>query len=101
MTDFIPEARRRPQADALGFDHRLMTPAKLLELAGKWPLRYSDVAGEFISLDCGACGKSIEILTDRSGQPYTFSAGQLLSNVLRHRVMRHNLSLSGGGNGGN
>ena len=96
---FVPDRRQPPQPDALGFDHRLLSPERLLELAGKWTMRYCNVDGEFISLDCARCGKAIEILVSRNGNPYIVTAGQLLSNVLRHQVMRHDLSLSGA-NGG-
>jgi len=100
MADFIPEPPARPRVDELGFDHRLMTPERLLELGGKWPMRYTEVDGEFISLDCRVCGKAIEILTNERGESYVIGAGQILANVVRHRVMRHNLSLSGGGDNG-
>lgn len=99
---FTPEGRGRPQTDALGFDHRLMTPERLLTLAGRIPLRVSGHAQgiESVSLDCTSCAKAVDFLTDRRGGRYILTAQQLLSNVLRHQVMRHELQLSGGGHGG-
>lgn len=90
--------RERPRPDGLGFDHRLLAPARLLELAGGEPLRLGLDDTGHAWLDCQACGKGVEQLTDGL-QPYAFKAGQLLSNVLRHLVMSHGLSLSGGDGG--
>lgn len=99
MTD-LPGGPRQgpPQVDALGFDHRLMTPERLLQLAGPVRMRMSDPGMPpvpLLWLDCEACGKGIEQLTDDDGNAYPVTAGQLLANVLRHRVMRHGLPLSG------
>lgn len=78
-----------------------MSPERLLQLAGDWPLQFgwvlSDDAPPQFWLDCAKCGKGIEPLTDTKGIEYPVKTGQLLSNVLRHQVMRHELSLSGGG----
>jgi len=98
---FTLAPRDRPQTDAAGFDRRLMTPERLLALAGAWPVRFCQVADEFTSLDCARCGKAIEILANQAGAPYTTSPGTILANTLRHAVMSHGLSLSGGnGNAG-
>lgn len=110
MTDFVPEPRRRPQVDALGFDHRLMTPERQLQLAGPVRLRFSSpelaraqlqVIGRIpvLWLDCEKCGKGVEPLTDDHGEAYPVTAGHLLACVLRHQVMRHGLALSGAGDG--
>ncbi len=87
--------RDRPQPDALGFDHRLMSPERLLALAGHHRVRLGLDDTGHAWLDCAACGKGTEQLTD-GAQPYEFTAQQFLSNVLRHLVMSHGLSLSGG-----
>lgn len=100
MTNFVQETRSWPRVDALGFDHRLMSPERLLESAGTWPIRIGWTPERQIWLDCAACGKGIEPLTDDADHLYTIQPGQLLSNVLRHMVMRHEFPLSGGGNGG-
>lgn len=99
MTDFMLAPRSRPQVDELGFDRRLMTPARLLELAGSCRLEFSEPGIPLLWLDCADCRKGIEQLTDDRGAAYPVTAGQLLSNVLRHQVMRHDLPLSGAGNG--
>lgn len=100
MAEFVPDPRRPPRLDELGFDHRLMTPAKLLELAGNIPLRFSEPGIPLLWLDCEQCGKGIEQLTDGRAEACRVTAGQLLANVLRHQVMRHDLPLSGGHDGG-
>jgi hypothetical protein len=104
MTDFradFPGGPKAgpPQVDALGFDHRLLNPGRLLQLAGKVPLRFSEPGIPLLWLDCEACGKGIEPLTDERGAAYPVTAGQLLANVLRHQVMRHDVPLSGAGAG--
>jgi hypothetical protein len=93
--DFISGKRERPQPDELGFDRRLLTPGRLHQLAGQHPVRLGlDGAGN-AWLDCELCGKGVEQLTD-GVHPYVFRPAQFLSNVLRHQVMSHGLSLSGG-----
>jgi hypothetical protein len=79
------------------FDPRLITPARLLALAGEHPI----VAGPHLrmpphlSVDCGLCGQPIAKATDSKGVPYRFSAGQLLQDTLRHLVVAHDMPLSG------
>lgn len=93
---FEPAPRERPQLDELGFDARLMTPARLLELAGQHPMRLTQqLDGVDATLDCVICGQAITKLTDTIGEPYRFTALQLLQDVLRHRVMAHDVPLSG------
>jgi len=93
---WTPAAREKPQLDGLGFDTRLMSPGRLLRLAGNHPMRFSETGLPMVYLDCARCRRAVENLTDKSGGCYTFTAGQLLANVLRHQVMRHDLSLAGG-----
>lgn len=94
---FEPAPRERPQLDELGFDARLITPERLLRLAGGQPMRIStpEVGSPFRSLDCGVCGKAIVQMKDAEGRPYTVTAGQILQDVLRHLVMDHDVPLSG------
>lgn len=101
MTDvqeFTPAKRERPRTDGLGFDHRLMSPERLLGLAGNHRMRLGLDDTGHAWLDCAGCGKGVEQLTD-GVHPYEFSPQQFLSNVLRHLVMSHGLSLSGGSDG--
>jgi hypothetical protein len=95
---FRPARREQPQPDALGFDARLMSPARLLQLAGSHGVRLGIDDTGCAWLDCAGCGNGIEQLTDGL-RPYVVRPGQLLSNTLRHLVMSHGLSLSGGENG--
>lgn len=93
---FTPAARERPQPDELGFDRRLIGPGRLLQLAGSHGLKLGiDGAGQ-AWLDCAQCGKGVEQLTDASRDAYTIQPARLLSGTLRHLVMSHGLSLSGG-----
>lgn len=94
MTDRIPGKRQEPQLDGLGFDHRLLTPERLLALAGGARLRLSQEDPGW--LDCAECGKGVEQLADGAGGRYEFTAQQFLANLLRHLVMSHDVSLSGG-----
>lgn len=89
------DLREKPQAGPPGFDARLMTAERLLQLAGHHGLRLGLDDTGHAWLDCDLCGKGVEQLTDGL-HPYVFRPGQLLSNVLRHLVMGHGLSLSGG-----
>ena len=91
-----PGTRSKPQVDALGFDTRLLTAERLLQLAGFHQMQLSETGLPMVYLDCIRCKKAIEVLTDRSGGRYRITARQLLENTLRHLVMRHDLSLAGG-----
>lgn len=78
------------------FDPRLMTADRLHRLAGKHPLRLSTKNdGTIHCIRCVDCAQAIMPLEDTSDVPYRWSAGQLLQDVLRHRVMAHGLALSG------
>jgi hypothetical protein len=92
----------KPQVDGLGFDHRLMTPERLLTLAGAVPLIVkADGVGDDTESDMAAvvlhqeCGGVVTVLEDEHWEPYPFTAQQLLQDVLRHLVTRHNVSLAG------
>lgn len=87
--------REEPKLDALGLDPRLMSGERLLQLAGRIKVRLGR-AGDVLSLDCARCGRAVDLLTNESGRPYTTSPMQILTCALRHEVMGHDLSLSGG-----
>ena len=90
--------RQEPKPDALGFDARLMSGERLLQLAGQYPLKLG-TNREVRSLDCGQCGRAVDILTDEAGGAYRTTPMQILAATLRHQVMSHGQSLSGGDNG--
>lgn len=95
----LASARRPPAVtDRLGFDPRLMSAERLLTLAGRCALKLGR-NGEVLSLDCADCGRAVDLLTDERGEPWRTSPMQILTGALRHQVMRHELSLSGGNNG--
>jgi len=98
MSEMPLDGRDRPRVDDLGFDPRLMSAERLLRLAGKHPMRFSETGLPNVYLDCCKDGRAIEVLTDRRGGCYQITAGQLLANVLRHLVLRHDLPLSGAEN---
>ena len=98
------------------WDPRLMTPARALALVGDWPLYASvDVAelSQFepegggarqadrlqVNLRCGQCSQSAAMLAAGNAAsleavPFTTTMADLLSAVLRHLVMAHDVSLS-------
>lgn len=93
------------------WDARLITPARALELAGDWPLiataelaALSQYEGDMsqadrwqINLRCAKDDQSVAMLGDDTpGPPQQTTLGDLLSGVLRHLVMAHELSLNRG-----
>jgi hypothetical protein len=99
------------------WDARLLTPERALHLAGDWPVYYTiecavlsqfnpEAGGEpmddqwQVNQRCGKCDQSITMLArachpvDTVSGPHTTTADQL-SDVIRHMVTAHNLSLSG------
>ena len=96
------------------WDPRLITPARALELAGDWPLiataeqailsQYETEGGGppqpdrwQINLRCAKDDQSVGMLGDDTpGPAMQTTLGDLLSGVLRHLVMAHELSLSRG-----
>jgi hypothetical protein len=99
------------------WDPKLISPERALRLAGDWPLYYtaeksalSQFGGQRdqmqINQRCGKCQQSITALahghdvpdlTGLAGPPTT-TADQL-SDVLRHLVTAHDISLSGATDG--
>jgi hypothetical protein len=99
------------------WDARLITPARALELAGDWPVwmsaEWADLA-QFeteggavqasrwqLNMRCGKCGQSCGLLTQAkpgllapSFERADTSPGDLLSGVLRHMVMAHDVPLN-------
>lgn len=101
------------------WDRRLITPERALELAGDWPVYYTVAKAELsqfgelqadqwqINQRCGKCDQSIALLASGRADilanltagtfetgPHT-TTGDQLSDVLRHLVTAHDLSLSG------
>ena len=89
------------------WDPRLITPARALELAGDWPLiataelaQLSQFEGDQadrwqINLRCAKDDQSVGMLgDDMPGPPAQTTLGDLLSGVLRHLVMAHELPLN-------
>jgi hypothetical protein len=94
------------------WDPRLITPARALELAGDWPLIATAERAQLsqfepegggprqpdrwqINLRCAKDDRSVFMLGDDTpGPPMQSTIGDLLSGVLRHLVMAHDVSLS-------
>lgn len=88
------------------WEPQLITPARALELAGDWPLiATAELAGlsQFeggidkwqINLRCAKDDQSVAMLGDDTpGPPMQTNLGDLLSGVLRHLVMAHELPLN-------
>ncbi len=93
--NWMDRPQRRPATDMLGFDPRLMDAERLLSLAGRHRLRLGEDGDGGTWLDCCECGKGVVKLADRCGH-WAVEPLQLICDVLRHQVMRHQLSLSGG-----
>lgn len=91
------------------WDARLITPARALELAGDWPLITTAELAQLstqqdggtdrwqINLRCAKDDQSVAMLGDDTpGPPAQTTLGDLLSGVLRHLVMAHELPLNRG-----
>ena len=93
------ESARTP--GAASWPGQMITQAEAFTLAAGWPLYVANaLAGppdRLITethLRCGKCQGSCGQL-DRGGTPYNGSLDEMLSMVLRHMVMAHNVSLAG------
>jgi hypothetical protein len=95
------------------WDARLITPGRALELAGDWELtatyelaELSQFEGEGgapgqadrlqVNLRCAVCSQSIADMGDGTGRVQIAVEG-VLSAMLRHLVMAHDMPLSGAG----
>lgn len=87
------ETMTPPPADRVRLDPKLMTHQRMLDLVGKVPLRVGWSDGRLFLIGA-ECGHSITCLDGM-----VFDPAQHVADVLRHQVMAHDLSLSGGGRG--
>ena len=76
-----------PDPANVRLDPRLMTHDRLCELAGYHPVRFTMTDGG-LYIDCAGCGKGITSARSTTGV-------QFMSDVLRHLVNVHGVSLSG------
>jgi hypothetical protein len=111
------------------WDARLLSPERALRLAGDWPIFATAELAELsqfqmegggpgqrdrsqINMRCGGqrhnsvgiCGQSCGLLGEDRGDdtmPVLTSIGDLLSGVLRHMVMTHDVPLNGAQSDGN
>ena len=75
---------------------KLITQAEAFVLAADWPV-YAAVSGDDINLHCGKCDRSTGQLRRGlvNGTIYNGSLDEMLSAVLRHMVMAHDVPLAG------
>lgn len=90
----LPE--RPPPPDSLGLDPRLLTAERMLGLAGQHRMRAGAEDDGGTWLDCAECGRGVTKLTDAAGRHWTVTPLGIVTDMLRHQVMRHDLPLSGG-----
>jgi hypothetical protein len=79
------------------WDDRLLPRERAYRLAGEWPLKISTHRGEHgldLRLNCTKCKLSCGTIQYRQ-----MDLDDLVSMVIRHRVMHHQLVLSGAANG--
>jgi hypothetical protein len=75
---------------------KLITQAEAFALAADWPVMVQAGPGKSggnINLHCGKCGRSCGQLR-RDGIAYNASLDEVLSMVLRHMVMAHEVRLN-------
>jgi hypothetical protein len=80
----------------VAWPEKLITQAEAFVLAGNWPV-YAWVEPNDayeVSLRCEKCNQSCGQLR-HGGSAYNGSLDEMLSMVLRHMVMAHDVSLSG------
>jgi hypothetical protein len=85
---------------ATGWPEQMITQAEAFGLAANWPVyashRWTEPPNMHpeIVLCCGKCRQSTGQL-ERGGKPYNGSLDEMLSMVLRHMVMAHDVPLAG------
>lgn len=83
--------------DKPAWDDRLLPRERAYRLAAEWPLKISTHRAEHgleLRLNCTKCKLSCGSIQYRQ-----MDLDDLVSMVIRHRVMHHQLSLSGAANG--
>jgi hypothetical protein len=84
----------------VAWPEKLITQAEAFVLAAAWPVRAvvrgdsANLADPNIDLWCSKCDRSCGQLR-RSGVTYNGSLDEMLSAVLRHMVMAHDVPLAG------
>ena len=80
---------------AVAWPEAMITQAEAFALAAAWPVYMRSEGGPGnISLYCATCDQSCGQLL-RAGTAYNGSLDEMLSMVLRHMVMAHDVSLAG------
>jgi hypothetical protein len=84
----------------VGWPEKLITQAEAFGLAASWPVYvrswFTSASGpeQGINFYCGRCDQSAGQLV-REGTVYNGSLDEMLSMVLRHMVMAHDVPLAG------
>lgn len=87
------ESARTPSSAA--WPDKLITQAEAFAMAADWPVRVDWITTPVLEvvLLCGKCARSTGQLL-REKTPYNGSLDQMLSMVLRHMVMAHDVPLN-------
>jgi hypothetical protein len=96
----VPDSARTP--GHVAWPEKLITQAEAFVLAGNWPVYAAvvstpgpmNVADFDVNLYCRKCRQSCGQLR-RGGASYNSSLDEMLSAVLRHMVMAHDVPLAG------
>lgn len=90
------ESARTPGEAA--WPEQMITRAEAFGLAAEWPVYAASTVhpptADELNLYCGKCSQSTGQLR-RGGVPYNASLDEMLSMVLRHMVMAHDVPLAG------
>jgi hypothetical protein len=95
----VPDSARTP--GHVAWPEKLITQAEAFVLAGDWPVYAGisttgpmNIADFDVNLYCRKCRRSCGQLS-RNGTAYNGSLDEMLSAVLRHMVMAHDVPLAG------
>jgi hypothetical protein len=88
----MPPASSARTPQSVGWPEQLITQAEAFALASDWPVMVQGDTDKS-NLMCGKCGRSCGQLR-RAGIAYNASLDEILSMVLRHMVMAHDVHLN-------
>jgi hypothetical protein len=88
----VPDSARTP--GHVAWPEKLITQAEAFVLAADWPVRVVVEGDSDVNLACRKCGRSCGQLR-RGGTAYNATLDEMLSAVLRHMVMAHDVPLAG------
>jgi hypothetical protein len=90
----VPGSDTARTPSATGWPEQMITQAEAFGLAASWPVWVDGWGKEDVYLRCGKDDQSMGQLM-RGGVRYNASLDEMLSMVLRHMVMAHDVPLAG------